>query len=209
MGTGESIEINGKPCPPKQIAAEYFKCLKRVIAKKYNIDITEAAFSFPVDFSAQARRDLIEAAIRADIRVTGFVSESTAAYLAVSEQIKGKERVMVVDWGGGTLDISILETKGGKVRELSVFGEKIGGDDIDRELAGRVHAMMCDLTDDKSKVVLFDEMPSEQRDKLIFACERTKVQLSEDGEDYPLTIRDYGELGTKTVNITNAMFAGT
>ena len=46
LGTGESIEINGKPCPPKQIAAEYFKCLKRVIAKKYNIDITEAAFSF-------------------------------------------------------------------------------------------------------------------------------------------------------------------
>ena len=206
LGTGESIEINGKACPPKQIAAEYFKCLKRVIAKKYNIDVTEASFSFPVDFSAQARRDLIEAAIRADIRVTGFVSESTAAYLAVSEQIKGKERVMVVDWGGGTLDISILETKGGKVRELSVFGEKIGGDDIDRELAGRVHAMMCDLTDDKSKVVSFDEMPSEQRDKLIFACERAKVQLSEDGEDYPLTIRDYGELGTKTVNITNAMF---
>ncbi len=206
LGTGEAVEINGKPCPPKQIAAEYFKCLKRVVAKKYNIDITEAAFSFPVDFSAEARRDLIEAAIRADIRVNGFVSESTAAYLSESGKLKGKERVMVVDWGGGTLDISILEAKGGKVRELSVYGEKIGGDDIDRELARRVHAMMCERTEDKSKVTDFDEMPSEQRDKLIFACERAKIQLSEDGEDYPLTIRDYGELGTKTVTINNALF---
>lgn len=206
LGTKESVVINGKECPPKQIASEYFRCLKRVVAKKYNIDIKEAAFSFPADFSPEARQDLKEAALKADIKVCGFISESTAAYMSVRERLKGKRRVMVVDWGGGTLDVSILEAEGGRVREASVFGEKIGGDDIDRELAQRVHSMINDGLEDKSKAADFSEMSSAQRDKMLSACERAKIQLSEDGEEYPLTIRDYGDYGTKTVYITNEAF---
>lgn len=206
LGTDECISVNGKEISPMKLTAEYFRCLKKVISKKYGIDIREAAFSFPVDFSPEARRDLIEAAAKADIKVTGLVSESTAAYLAVREKVKGKSRVMVADWGGGTLDVSILETDGSRVKEASVYGEKVGGDDVDYALAQRVHSMLGDKVEDKSKLCAFEEMSSADRDKMISAAERAKIQLSEDGEEYPLTIRDYGEYGTKTVFITNEMF---
>lgn len=206
LGTNECISVNGKEISPTQLAAEYFRCLKKVISKKYNIDIKEAAFSFPVDFSPEARRDLVEAAAKADIKVIGLVSESTAAYLAVRERVRGKSRVMVVDWGGGTLDISIMETDGSRIREAAVYGEKVGGDDVDYALAQRVHSLLSDKIDDKSKICAFEDMSSADRDKMISAAERAKIQLSEDGEEYPLTIRDYGAYGTKTLFITNDMF---
>lgn len=206
LGTDDFVCVNGKEISPTQLTSEYFRCLKRVILKKYNIDIKEAAFSFPVDFSPEARRDLVEAAEKAEIKVCGMVSESTAAYMAVRDKIKGKSRVMVADWGGGTLDVSIIETDGGRIRESSVYGEKIGGDDIDYALAKLVHAMLGDKLEDKSKLCDFEEMPPIERDKMLSAAERAKIQLSEDGEEYPLTIRDYGNYGTKTVFITNDMF---
>ncbi len=206
LGTDERISVNGKEITPTQLTAEYFRCLKKVVLKKYNIEIKEAAFSFPVDFSPEARRDLLEAAAKADIKVIGLVSESTAAYLAVRDKVKGKSRVMVADWGGGTLDISILETNGSRVREAAVYGEKVGGDDIDYALAQRVHSMLGDKIEDKSKLCAFEEMSSADRDKMLSAAERAKIQLSEDGEEYPLTIRDYGDYGTKTIFITNEMF---
>lgn len=206
LGTDNCITVNGKDITPVQLTAEYLRCLKRVIHKKYNIDITEAAFSFPVDFSPRARRDLVEAAQKAEITVKGMVSESTATYMAVRDKLKGKARVMVVDWGGGTLDVSIIEVEGKRVRESSVYGEKIGGDDIDYALAKRVHAMLGNKVEDKSKLCDFEEMPPVERDKMLSAVERAKIQLSEDGEEYPLSIRDYGNYGTKTVFITNEMF---
>ncbi len=206
LGTEQSISVNGKEISPTSLASEYFRCLKKVVLKKYNIDIKEATFSFPVDFSPEARQDLIEAAKKSEINVIGLVSESTAAYMAVRDKIKGKGRVMVVDWGGGTLDISILETNGSRIRETSVYGEKVGGDDIDYALAQRVHAMLSDKIDDKSRACEFEEMSPAERDKMISAAERAKIQLSEDGEEYPLTIRDYGAYGTKTVFIKNEMF---
>ena len=206
LGTDRSIVINGKEVSAQRITAEFFNALKRSVSKHYQIDIKEAALSFPVNFTPEARMDLIKAAQKADIKVIGFVSESTAAYLAIREQLKGKNRVMVVDWGGGTLDVSILETEGDRVREAAVYGEKIGGDDIDSALAERVHAMLSDMLEDKSAAVDFSEMPPAERDKMLSAAERAKIQLSEDGEEYPLTIRDYGVYGTKTVYISNETF---
>ena len=138
--------------------------------------------------------------------MSSLISESTAAYLATQNETNGLQRVMVVDWGGGTLDVSLLEVTAGKVREIAVDGQKIGGDDIDRELAHRIHAMLRNKLEDKSRAVLFDEMAPEYRDKLVNYCENAKIQMSEDGRDYLLTIRDYGIYGTKTVKISTELF---
>ena len=131
-----------------------------------------------------------------------MISESTAAYLAVQNETKGLQKVMVIDWGGGTLDISILEISDGKIKEIAVGGEQIGGDNIDRELAERIHSTLNRKLEDKSNALQFSEMAPEYRDKLINYCENAKIQISEEGRDYPLTIRDYGLYRTKTEIIT-------
>ncbi|MEE1125322.1 MAG: Hsp70 family protein [Acutalibacteraceae bacterium] len=206
LGTEKTIAVNGNTFTAKQIVAKYFECVKQFIQEKHSIEIKEASLSFPVDFTPEARQELREAALAAGITVNNMVSESTAAYLATYNQLKGLSRVMVIDWGGGTLDISILEVENKKVREVSVYGAKIGGDDIDRELAERVHSMLNLKCEDRSKCVQFREMPAEQQAKMICACEKAKIQISELSDNYLLTIRDYGEYGTKTIPISFELF---
>jgi molecular chaperone DnaK len=208
LGTNKKRRINNKEYSPVQIVGKYLECVKREIesAHKHTFEIIEAAFSVPTDFTAEARRDLRKAAQLAGITVTDFVSESTAAYLSERDNLKGLPRVMVIDWGGGTLDVSILETEGGKVREIAVYGEKIGGDDIDAEIAERVHSLINLKITDASNRVQFKEMPPEQRDKMISECEAAKINLSNDGEKYPLTIENYGTYETKTITLSYEMF---
>lgn len=202
LGQNKEIDIYGKRFLPKDILTKYLECLKTYISSKHNVDIKSAAFSFPVNFSREARADLVKAAHAAGITVTNLISESTAAYLATRNETKGLQRVMVVDWGGGTLDISILEISANRVREVAVGGEQIGGDYIDKELAQRIHAKLNLKLENKDEAVAFEEMAPEQKDKLINACEKAKIQISEDGGNYLLTIRNYGIYGTKTLKIS-------
>lgn len=76
------ISINGASISPVQLVSYYLQAIKKRIFKVYNIDISEASFSYPVDFGATARRQLAAAAEDAGIKVTSMISESTAAYLA-------------------------------------------------------------------------------------------------------------------------------
>lgn len=207
LGTGKTISINGKECSARQLTSEYFRCLKRVIQKRYSIDVKEAALSFPADLSPEARRDLAEAARKAEIKITGFISEPTAAFLSVYETVRDKGRVMICDWGGERLDISILSSENGRIREEAVRSEETGGGDIDRALAEKIHAEFGKTLDDKSKAAAFSEMPPAERDKLFAAAERAKIQLSADGRDFPLTVHDYGVYGTKTITVTNDMLS--
>ena len=94
--------------------------------------------------------------------------------------------------------------RGGIAQDQPVLraGEQIGGDYIDKELAQRIHAKLNLKLENKDEAVAFEEMAPEQKDKLINACEKAKIQISEDGGNYLLTIRNYGIYGTKTLKIS-------
>lgn len=207
IGTGKSIVINGKECPPRQMAAEYFRCLKRVVMKKYSINISEAVISFPASFSHAARLDILAAAKKAEIDVKGFIPEHYAAYLSVRKDLENKTSVMIADWGGRTLDIHIIMNDGGRIRERASFCEKVGGKDIDLRLAERLHAMLGELVEDKSLVVPFEKMPAAERDKLINLAEAAKIRISAEGGEVPVNVADYGSYGTRSVTLTEEAFA--
>lgn len=207
LGTGKSIVINGKECPPRQMAAEYFRCLKRVVMKKYSVNISEAVIAFPASFSHEARLDVIAAAKKAEIEVKGFIPEHYAAYLSTRGELDGKTCVLIADWGGRTLDIHVLMNDGGKIRERAAFSEKVGGKDIDLRLAERLHAMLGELVEDKSKAVPFEKMPAADRDKLINLAETAKIRISAEGGEVPVDVADYGSYGTRTVTLTEEAFA--
>jgi len=171
-------------------------------------DITEASLAFPVDFAPEARRELCKAAVNAGIEVRALVNESTAAYIANRSECDVFERVMVLDWGGGTIDISVLRLTDTSICEISVWGDRIGGDDIDRELAERVHSRIaanCGVQGGR-----FNEMQPVEKDQMIMKCEEVKIALSDDGadddEEYPLTVNHYGNYGMKSLNITEKEF---
>ena len=114
---------------------------------------------------------------------------------------------MVLDWGGGTFDISILNLKKNSVAETAVWGEKIGGDDIDIELARCVHPIIVKKSR-KNINIPFDDMSPVSRDLMIARCERAKIEISETGEEYDLTVMDYGEYGTKSLTVSEDLFNG-
>lgn len=189
---------------PKDIAVAFFMHIKEYVKKSFNIDINAASLAFPVDFSPEARRELREAAVKAGIEVKAFVSESTAAYIANRKEGRAFSKVMVLDWGGGTLDISILKLTGTSIHEIAVWGDHIGGDDIDLELAERIHSRIA--AESGISGGRFEDMCPDERDQMIMRCEEAKISISDDSEDYPLTIRDYGAYGTKNINITVEQF---
>lgn len=181
LGTDEEIIVNGESYTGEKLVALFLNHVKSTVAK-IRTDFNEAVFSIPVDFSAEARKDLLNAAESVGIKVKGFISESSAAYLSKinDSNIKTCSKVMVIDFGGGTLDLSILSLKNNMVFEEAVYGIKFGGDDIDKELALR---LMPKIFPKQS----YDELNSREKDRLMNEAERMKIEFS-DCDDYEITL---------------------
>lgn len=194
LGTDQEIVVNGIRFTGKMLAALFLNHVKDTV-RSIRPDFNEAVFSIPVDFSAKARTDLLEAAEYVGIKVKGFVSESSSAYISKVKDIKAFSKVMVIDFGGGTLDLSILNLKQNQVYENAVYGIKFGGDDIDKELALRIMPKVY-------PGVSFEELDSRRKDKLMNEVERMKIEFSE-YDDYTMTL---GE-GSKPVDVDYDTFS--
>ena len=198
-GNPTVIIVNEKKYHPKEIVAAFFRYIIASVKKQHDVDLVKASLSYPADFSSDARRELQEAAESAGIKVAAFVNEATAAFIANYSEGKSLSRVMVLDWGGGTFDISLLRLLGSSIEEIAVWGDHIGGDDIDVELAERAHARIARDSEISGK--RFDEMEPSERDTLISLCERAKIEISDFEEDYLLPVRNYGAYGARNITI--------
>ena len=162
--------------------------------------ITEATFSIPVGMSPKARRNLREAARRAGIQVTGFVKEPTAAVIRYWEAVKNCRYVVIFDWGGGTLDISVLELKGQHIHELVTVGAPIAGNRMDDDLARFVHHV---LMKKRNSSKALEDLPESQQDDLRYRCESAKCKLATSSES------EFGLLGydgrDETVQLTRVL----
>jgi len=207
LGTDDEFIVGNTRFTATDITTKFFQSIKEYISRTYKIDILEAGLAFPVDFSPEARRELRIAAENAGIKVNCFLSESTAAYFANRKEGQAFSKVMVLDWGGGTFDISILNLKKNSVTEVAVFGDRIGGDDIDQTLAERIHAEIVKKSNIDNPTS-FSDMTPVCRDLLVARCERAKIEISETNDEYDLQVINYGEYGTKIVNISVELYAG-
>ena len=194
LGTDKEIVVNDVRYTGKKFAALFLNYIK-VTIDAIRPDFNEAIFSIPVDFSSKARTDLLEAAESIGIKVKGFVSESSSAYISKIHDIKAFSKVLVIDFGGGTLDLSLLNLKHKKVYEDAVYGIKFGGDDIDKELALRIMPKIF-------PGISFEELDPIKKDKLMNEVERMKIDFSK-YDDYTMT---FGE-GSKPFEIDYDTFS--
>lgn len=194
LGTGKEIVVNNYRYNAKDLVALFLKYVKEKVDAERN-DFNEAVFSIPVDFTAEARKDLLKASEAVGIKVKGFISESSAAYISKVKEIKAYSKVMVIDFGGGTLDISILNLKNNQVYEDAVYGIKFGGDDIDKELALRIMPKVY-------PGISFEQLDSKRKDNLMNEVERMKIEFSA-YDDYTITL----DKETKHVDIDYDTFS--
>lgn len=203
LGTDKEFIVNGERYNATDITTKFLQHIKDYIKRNFGHELDTATFSFPIDFSPSARRELKKSAINAGIIPTNFIGESSAVYMACAIQTQAMSKVMVIDWGGGTLDISVLDITKEKIVELSVSGDKVGGDDVDLAMAKTIHSQISLKSDFK---IDFEDMPSKDRDTLINNCELAKIEFSEFDEDYRLTVRNYGKYGTKNIVVKYSFF---
>lgn len=198
-----SWEIAGKVWTPVIVAAELFKTLKRNVEERTGVDMSVATVAIPIGFTPTKRNRLREAASLAGITIDSFVSEPTAAFFANYEELKSSSIVCVFDWGGGTLDCSVLQHTKGKVCELATSGRNVAGDFIDDKIAERIHAKIARK---KGKEISFFDMPSSAQDMMRVRAERAKRALGDD-DTATISINNYGEYGVCRATIDYDWFA--
>lgn len=204
LGTNKTWKIKGKEWTPEMVAAEVFRGLKEQVSKKGAVDrLEEAVVAVPVGFPTGKRVALRRAAQIAGISIQSFVSEPTAALFCHYGEIGMCPTIGVLDWGGGTLDIAIIENRKGRIRELSTSGLNLGGDNIDRKLAEWAHDR---VVKEKGGGISFAQMPSGARDRLIASCEQAKKDLTNDDQT-EIRIWRYGDFGEINIVIDIEMFS--
>lgn len=197
LGSSHVWKIGGQDWYPVDVAAEVFKGLVEKIEPVAG-KIREATVSIPVGFAPSKRRELRQAAKKAGIRITSFVSEPTAAVLNNYDKVKMWTRIAILDWGGGTLDISVVELMGERVRELAAVGIQLGGDNLDIKIAEWVHNNHLK----KSKAnVPFHEIDKSSRDRLLAKAEDVKRQLS-NAKSADIKLPSYGGIGNIISELT-------
>lgn len=191
LDTEQVKTIAGREWTAVDVASEVFKQLKANVKNRTGIDMEEATVAIPVGFSASKRGKLREAAEKAGIRVRSFISEPTAAFFANYNELKSSSIVAVFDWGGGTLDVSVLQHINGKVYELATVGKDVAGDYIDSKIAKRIHAKIARK---KGIEIAFEDMPSSAQDMMRVRAERAKRMLGDD-DTATISINNYGAFG--------------
>jgi molecular chaperone DnaK len=143
--------------------------------------IRKATFSIPVKMSPAARGVLREAAGLAGIQVTAFVKEPTAAVIHAWRDVCDRSFVAVFDWGGGTLDISVVEIRGRSIRELRTDGLSEAGNRIDWAIASMVNRR---IMKQRGLAKQLEELPAEQQDDLRYRCELAKCDLARNADAF-------------------------
>jgi molecular chaperone DnaK len=123
---------------PVEVSAEILKYLKVVAERALEQSVSQAVITVPAYFNDAQRNATKRAGELAGLEVLRILSEPTAAALAYGlDKLGEHQKVAVYDLGGGTFDISVLEMRDGTFQVLATAGDtQLGGDDIDRLLAG-------------------------------------------------------------------------
>lgn len=198
LGSGHSISVAGVQRAPREVIAEILRHVrKEALGHPANpgLNFEEAVVTVPVNFDGRARQELRQAAADAGILVHQFVHEPLAAlYGYIREradwqramtELEGK-LILVFDWGGGTLDLTLCQLVGGTLVQVHNRGDnRVGGDRFDerlQHLVRRRHAEQHGLTS-------LRRQPGGEA-ALLNRCEQLKISLST-SEDAPLFIADY------------------
>ena len=139
--------------------------------------VQDAVVTIPVYFNADHRKAIRTAAEKAGIRVKGFLHEPVAVAYPLLQGVLHTQHVMVFDWGGGTLDISLMRVDNGMIYELEVGGnEELGGDDIDQCVADDTFNWF--LEENTLEPFKLEDQPTCFQ-RLISRSETAKIQLSD------------------------------
>ncbi|KRT60406.1 MAG: chaperone protein DnaK [Thaumarchaeota archaeon CSP1-1] len=206
MGTDHIFKLQGKEYKPQQISAFILQKIKKDSEAFLGEKIEKAVITVPAYFDDNQRQATKDAGTIAGLDVVRIINEPTAASLAFGlDKSKQEMKILVFDFGGGTLDVTIMEMGGGVFEVMSTSGDTLlGGTDMDKVIIDYVvddfrKKTGIDLTTDNTAMTRIRE-----------ASEKAKIELStvmETDINLPFIFHDPSS-GTKNLEIilTRAKF---
>ncbi len=171
------VETRGQARSPAEIGAQVLLKMKETAETYLGKKVSQAVLTVPAYFDDAQRQATKDAGRIAGLEVMRIINEPTAAALAFSTDKGGDGKVIVVDSGGGTHDVSVLDIGSGVVEVLSTNGDThLGGADFDAR-----------VTDYLAQEFLRDQGLDLRKDKMAVqrlreAAERAKIELSSTSE---------------------------
>ncbi len=174
MGTDYKYKIDGKEYTPQQISAFILQKIKRDAEEFLGEKIKKAVITVPAYFNDNQRQATKDAGEIAGLEVVRIINEPTAAALAYGlDKKEESKKIMVFDFGGGTLDVTILEMNEGVYEVKSTSGDtQLGGRDMDDALINYI------VSDFKSKEGVDLNTDSMAIQRVREAAEKAKIELS-------------------------------
>ncbi|MFB5614031.1 MAG: Hsp70 family protein, partial [Candidatus Nitrosomaritimum yanchengensis] len=134
MGSDHVFKIQGKDYKPQQISSFILQKIKKDAEAFVGETVEKAVITVPAYFDDNQRQATKDAGTIAGLDVVRIINEPTAASLAFGlDKAKEDMKILVFDFGGGTLDVTIMEMGGGVFEVMSTSGDtQLGGTDMDK-----------------------------------------------------------------------------
>ncbi|MBW2974045.1 molecular chaperone DnaK [Candidatus Woesearchaeota archaeon] len=174
MGTNFKYNIYGKEYTPQQISAFILQKIKKDAEAFLGHPVKKAVITVPAYFDDNQRQATKDAGTIAGLEVVRIVNEPTAASLAYGlDKAEKEQTILVFDFGGGTLDVTIMEFGDGVFEVKSTSGDtQLGGTDMDNVI---INHLVKQFKENTGMDIDNDETAMQ---RIREAAEKAKIELS-------------------------------
>ncbi|EKE41153.1 heat shock protein 70, putative, partial [Entamoeba nuttalli P19] len=159
---------------PTEVASILYSRVRNNIVNKFHSNNIKCILTVPAQFNDEQRNQTKKAAVSANLDVIDILNEPTAAayYCSKTQNYNEGDKILIFDFGAGTLDVSIVEMKNGNLRVIGSEGNNyLGGRDIDIN----VKEFLQEECEKKRYTTYLKEITE---DKIMELCENAKIELS-------------------------------
>jgi molecular chaperone DnaK len=174
MGTSYTVKIDGKEYTPQEISAMILRKIKEDASAYLGEEVTEAIITVPAYFNDNQRQATKDAGKIAGLNVKRLINEPTAAAVAYGlDKENAHIKIAVLDLGGGTFDVTIMEMDNKVFEVISTAGDtQLGGTDMDKLL---VDYIVSEFRTQEGVDLSKDSMAMQ---RIREAGEKAKIELS-------------------------------
>ena len=172
MGTSKKLLVGGRWFLPEELSSLVISSIVSDAERFLGEKVEEAVISVPAYFYDEQRYATKKAGLLAGVKVERIINEPSAAALALYYLENKEQHILVFDFGGGTLDVSVVDCLGNVVGIESIAGDNmLGGSDFD--------VIMHDSFIREHGLNGLGEL---EREALLTACEQCKIRLTKEKE---------------------------